>query len=74
MPNILNAQDAEMFARNKFDKWQAEFMARWEEPETVMIDAMWQGIPEDYRAIMRTMMDPDMLAIVEGKNGNKLAK
>jgi len=75
MPNIFHAQDAEMWGRNKFDDWQAKFMAQWDEPETVMVQAMWQGIPEDTRAMMRTMMDPDMLAIVEGfDNGTNVVK
>lgn len=75
MPNIFHAQDAEMWGRDKFARWQSKFLAQWEEPETVAVQAMWQGIPEETRAVMRSMMDPDMLAIVEGfGNGNKLAK
>lgn len=75
MPNIFHAQDAEMFGRQQVAKWQAEFDAKWNEPETVMIDAMWAQIPDPIKEQMRTMMDPELLAIVEGGNyGNKLAK
>ena len=74
MTNILNAQDAEMYGRNKIEKWRRQFEARWNEPETVMVQAQWAQIPDMYKEIMRGMMDADMLAIVEGgKNGNKLA-
>lgn len=75
MPNVFHAQDAEMWGRDKFSRWQRDFMAKWEEPETVMIEAAWKNIPEQYRAIMRTMMDPDMRSLMEGfDNGNNLAK
>lgn len=74
MPNILHAQDAEMFGRNKVQDWEAQFMARWNEPETVIAQAQWQSYPEEVRAVMRTMMDADILAIVEGNHGTKLVK
>lgn len=76
MPNILHAQDAEMFGRQKVEKWQADFDAKWNEPETVMIDAVWAQIPDPIKQQMRMIMDPELLAIVEGGNnyGNKLAK
>ena len=73
MTNIMNAQDAEMYGRNKIEKWRRQFEARWNEPETVMVQAQWAQIPDMYKEIMRGMMDADMLAIVEGGNGNKLA-
>lgn len=73
MPNIIHAQDADMFGRNKVQKFQAEFEAKWNEPETVMLQAQWLKYPPEIRAQMLTMMDPEMRAIMEGFNGDKLA-
>ena len=73
-PNIFHAQDADMFGRNKVQKFQAEFDARCSEPETVLLQAQWQKYPPEMQAQMLSMMDPEMRAIMEGFNGNKLAK
>jgi len=62
-----------MFGRNKVQKFQAEFEAKWNEPETVMLQAQWLKYPPEIRAQMLTMMDPEMRAIMEGFNGDKLA-
>ena len=66
MPNIFHAQDADMFGRNKVQKFQAEFEAKWNEPETVMLQAQWMKYTPEMQAQMLSMMDPEMRAIMEG--------
>jgi len=79
MPDIRNAWDAEMMGRNKFADWQAKFMAKWHDPEMVAVQAMWQKIRQTAAPgvieAMKSKMDPDMRAIMEGfDNGNNVAK
>lgn len=72
MKNILHAQDAWMYGNEKFQRWMAEFEARWNEPEAQMAADMWARIPEPYKAQMRQLLDPELLNVLEAGYGNDM--
>ncbi len=68
--NLLHAQDAFMFGSEKFKKWEADFEARWNEPEARLAADLWNRQPDHIKQLARPMMDPDLLNILEGTDGN----
>lgn len=55
MANIIDADDAIMYAKYSVDDWFSEFQAHWHEPETVMVEAMWKKLtPEQKKTLMQS--------------------
>lgn len=64
--NITDAQDSILQAKYELADWLSEFKSRWHEPETVMIEAVWQRIPEADKQVIMQNVDPALRKVLEG--------
>ena len=64
--DALRAADASLFGKSRFEKWRDRFEAQWNAPDMVMVDAIWQSLPEDVRQSIRMVAPPELTEALEG--------